>query len=91
MTFADTGSGISRDHLKHIFEPFFTTKEDYGTGLGLWVTNDIVKRHGGKLRVRSRPAQGTVFSVMLPEARGSRSCSEEDLDATSAHSGRGRS
>jgi signal transduction histidine kinase len=89
LSFADTGSGISRENLQHIFEPFFTTKEAFGTGLGLWVTNDIVRRHGGKLRVRSRAGQGTVFSVMLPLAGRPGPCEEEYLDATGTHIGRG--
>lgn len=65
LTMGDTGSGIASEYLKHIFEPFFTTKESVGTGLGLWVTSDIVKRHDGLIRVRSRSGRGTVFSVML--------------------------
>jgi signal transduction histidine kinase len=66
---ADNGSGIPRENLQRIFEPFFTTKKDIGTGLGLWVSNGIVRKHGGSIRVRSRVdglATGTVFSVFLP-------------------------
>jgi two-component system sensor kinase FixL len=69
MTVADNGSGISADHLPHLFEPFFTTKPT-GNGLGLWITSEIVKKHGGSIRVRSRNGggkrTGTVFSVFLP-------------------------
>lgn len=86
MTFADVGEGIPRENLNHIFEPFFTTKEAVGTGLGLWVTGDIVRRHKGKLRVRSRPGKGTVFSVMLPAASNQRN-SEEDVSFAGADSG----
>lgn len=67
ITVADTGEGIRHEHLDRIFEPFFTTKETIGTGLGLWVSNEIVRRHGGKIRVRSRGGRGTVFSILLPE------------------------
>jgi PAS domain S-box-containing protein len=69
ITIADTGSGIPAKHLENIFEPFFTTKKDTGTGLGLWVSRELVEKHGGTLRVRSRtsdPFCGTVFSIFLP-------------------------
>jgi len=70
ITVADTGSGIPRDHLRQVFEPFYTTKKDTGTGLGLWVSRGIVRKHGGSIRVRSRTegsATGTVFSIFLPQ------------------------
>ena len=66
---ADTGSGTAAPVLKRIFEPFFTTKGINGTGLGLWISQDIVTRHAGVLRARSsqRPSSsGTVFSLFLP-------------------------
>lgn len=66
LTFADTGVGIPQENLRHIFEPFFTTKQSVGTGLGLWVSSQIIERHGGSLRVRSRQNLGTVFSIFLP-------------------------
>ncbi|MDE1920248.1 MAG: GAF domain-containing protein [Candidatus Omnitrophica bacterium] len=65
----DTGKGIEEDHLKKIFEPFFTTKPvGKGTGLGLSVSYEIVKKHGGEIKVRSIIGQGTTFTVMLPAA-----------------------
>ena len=73
ITIADTGLGIPPEHLESIFEPFFTTKKDTGTGLGLWVSRELVAKHGGSLRVRSRvsePLCGTVFSIFLPEQGG---------------------
>lgn len=66
VTVADTGRGIPPDDLGRIFEPFFTTREEVGTGLGLWVSSEIVQRHRGRIRVKSRPDRGTVFCVYLP-------------------------
>lgn len=69
LTVADTGSGIPADLQKKIFEPFFTTKGMQGTGLGLWISHEIVDRHRGVLRVRSsqkQPVTGTVFQLFLP-------------------------
>ncbi len=70
VTIGDTGTGIRADDAPRIFEPFFTTKKDSGTGLGLWLSYSIVKKHGGSIRFRSRTAptsSGTVFMVFLPE------------------------
>jgi signal transduction histidine kinase len=70
VTIADNGSGIAPEHRTSIFEPFFTTKKDVGTGLGLWVAQEIVSKYGGRIRVRSSVApglSGTVFSIFLPE------------------------
>ena len=50
FTVADNGVGIARENLGHIFEPFFTTKKDVGTGLGLWVTRELVEKRGGSIR-----------------------------------------
>jgi signal transduction histidine kinase len=66
---ADTGSGISEIMLNSMFEPFVTTKGERGTGLGLWIVKGIVENHGGRLRVRSRVNQGTVFMIELPAVR----------------------
>jgi signal transduction histidine kinase len=69
IVIADTGSGISPRTLRQIFEPFFTTKGAAGTGLGLWVSSQIISRHKGRISVRSSqsPAhRGTVFSIFLP-------------------------
>jgi PAS domain S-box-containing protein len=69
LTVADSGEGMSKALMKRMFEPFFTTKGDSGTGLGLWVSKEIVDRHQGALRVRSSQREGrrgTVFTVFLP-------------------------
>jgi signal transduction histidine kinase len=70
VMFADNGHGIDSELRSRIFDPFFTTKGNFGTGLGLWVTKQIVEKHGGSIRMRSRcnaRQSGTVFSVTLPE------------------------
>ncbi len=56
ITIADTGSGMTEAVRQRIFEPFFTTKEMTGTGLGLWISSEIIAKHRGTVRVRSRPA-----------------------------------
>jgi two-component system NtrC family sensor kinase len=61
---SDTGIGIAEDDLTRIFEPFFSTGKK-GTGLGLWVTQDIVRQHGGRIEVNSEPGKGTTFSIIL--------------------------
>lgn len=68
LTLADTGTGIPASARHRLFQPFFTTKGSLGTGLGLWITKDIVHRHQGFLRFRSRTAKptGTVFWIWLP-------------------------
>ena len=69
LTIADNGTGMTPVTLRRLYEPFFTTKEATGTGLGLWVSHDIVNKHGGTLRVRSRTGHGisgTLFSVFIP-------------------------
>jgi signal transduction histidine kinase len=53
--------------MKHVFKPFFTTKER-GVGLGLAICQKIVRRHGGNIRVKSLPGQGTIFYIRLPAA-----------------------
>jgi PAS domain S-box-containing protein len=64
---ADDGYGIEAKHLKHIFDPFFTTKPTgEGTGLGLSVSYGIIKKHGGEIRVQSKPGEGSTFTVVLP-------------------------
>src|SRR6266567_1712876 len=71
VTIADGGCGIPPENLALIFDAFFTTKDDgTGTGLGLWVTSNILKKHHARLRLRSSVtpgASGTVFSIFLPD------------------------
>jgi signal transduction histidine kinase/HAMP domain-containing protein len=69
---ADTGTGMDADVRKHAFEAFFTTKDVTGTGLGLWVSQEIIVKHRGLVHLRSRSAgsgksSGTVFEVFIPD------------------------
>jgi signal transduction histidine kinase len=66
ITVADTGVGIEPEVLPRIFQPFFTSKKRRGLGLGLPICDRIVKSHGGKIRVDSRPGHGTTFEIRLP-------------------------
>jgi nitrogen fixation/metabolism regulation signal transduction histidine kinase len=65
LTFSDHGSGISAEDISKIFQPYFTTK-DVGIGLGLAITERIIKEHGGKIEVESTIGVGTTISVVLP-------------------------
>ena len=71
----DTGSGIAPEHIQRIYDPFFTTKtspregQARGTGLGLSVTYGIIQEHAGKIRVESRPGDGTTFTLDFPLSR----------------------
>ncbi len=63
----DTGTGISKEKCDHIFEPFYTTKPvGQGTGLGLSISYGIITNHGGTLKVKSKPGDGTTFTIRLP-------------------------
>src|SRR5579862_9760357 len=71
---ADTGSGIAQEHIHRIYDPFFTTKalregQPRGTGLGLSVSYGIIQEHSGKIRVESRPGEGTTFYLEFPLVR----------------------
>lgn len=69
VTVADSGYGIEFTKRSAVFEPFYTTKGSTGTGLGLWVTRQLVEKHGGHIRMRSRTGserRGTTFQVFLP-------------------------
>ena len=77
---ADTGAGMEPEVREHIFEAFFSTKEATGTGLGLWVSYEIILKHKGLVHVRSRAAasepkaapesHGTVFQIFIPDDPG---------------------
>lgn len=91
---ADTGPGIPPELRYRLFEPFFTTKEATGTGLGLWVSREIVTKHRGTIHVRTRSAgetpedsetsTGTVFQFFIPEAPALGAESSGDLGGTNS-------
>ena len=68
----DSGSGVAPEHVSQIFDPFFTTKKDVGTGLGLWVTREIVERHGGTIELlphgTGQDLGGAAFVLRFPRA-----------------------
>lgn len=70
VTVADTGPGMNEETLPHIFEPFFSTKGLTGTGLGLWISKEILTKHQGFIQVHTQQQQpqGTVFRLFLPLA-----------------------
>lgn len=70
---ADTGTGISPEHLPHVFDPYFTTKPK-GVGLGLANVHKFVEAHGGKMEVLSVPGKGTQFIIRLSPGGGGQSC-----------------
>jgi PAS domain S-box-containing protein len=70
LEISDTGTGMTDEVRQRCFEPFFSTKGDAGTGLGLASVYGIIQRHGGKIRIHSKPGQGSTFSIRLPVHTG---------------------
>ena len=66
ITVIDSGSGIDQEDLAKIFQPFFSAKKGKGIGLGLSISERIIKNHGGTLAVESMPGKGTTFRIHLP-------------------------
>jgi two-component system NtrC family sensor kinase len=80
VTIADTGSGIAEADQPHLFEPFFTTRPvGSGTGLGLHLAHNIMKKHGGRIEVESVEGSGTTFTIRIPVA-GPRSSNDPTDD-----------
>jgi len=65
VVFADTGTGMLPEILDNLFEPFHTTKAE-GLGLGLFISQNIVQQHGGRIDVQTRLGKGTTFTIWLP-------------------------
>jgi signal transduction histidine kinase len=68
VTLQDTGMGISSEDANYIFEPFYTTKTS-GSGLGLWITHNIIEDHHGHITIEGRPGEGTTVTVTFPAAK----------------------
>jgi signal transduction histidine kinase len=67
ISVTDNGNGIPQNIVDKIFQPFFTTKPTgQGTGLGLSLSYDIIKAHGGELKVETKEGEGTTFTIQLP-------------------------
>ena len=67
VNISDTGKGIPGEIMPKVFDPFFTTKgEGQGTGLGLWLSQGIIERHGGTIQIKSRENEGTTVIIDLP-------------------------
>lgn len=66
LTVRDSGAGMPDEVRTHIFEPLFTTKRSGGTGLGLTVVHQIIRRHGGDVFVESAPGEGSAFHLLFP-------------------------
>ena len=67
ISIRDDGPGIPEEQQKKVFDPFYTTKDPgKGTGLGLWVSYDILKKMGGRIGIESNMGEGTTFTVYLP-------------------------
>jgi len=69
VEFSDSGEGVPAEELPRLFEPFFTTKE-HGSGLGLFVSANIIEAHGGIITVESEKGEGTTFTILLPVSDG---------------------
>jgi signal transduction histidine kinase len=88
----DDGPGIAPDVIDRIFDPFFTTKPvGEGCGLGLGIAYQLVRKHDGDLQVRSRPGEGTRFSVRLPLRRAAQSSLEDPSPSSSTSASQGSS
>jgi signal transduction histidine kinase len=65
LSIADTGFGMAPDVVARVFEAFYTTKGVSGTGIGLWLSQEIIKKCGSRIHVKSSQGRGTVFSIYL--------------------------
>jgi len=79
LTVRDTGCGMPEEHVKQAFEPFFTTKAiGDGTGLGLFISHEIITAHGGSLAIESVVGKGTLIVIALPVCAEERAHREQD-------------
>lgn len=88
VSVSDTGKGMSEEVVEHIFDPFYTTKSSAGgTGLGLSIVYGLVSKHGGDIRVETRPNKGSCFTIYLPPCRsaGEQSVAGEEAPGAKGH------
>jgi len=90
VSFCDTGPGMDKATMQRIFDPLFSTKAR-GFGLGLTICQSVVEKHGGRIKVKSKPGAGSTFRVCIPIDRdGDRQAGERERQATRpAGAGRG--
>jgi len=70
VLFSDTGRGMSAEELRRLFDPFYSTKDaDKHMGLGLFISQEIVREHGGTIHAESEPGRGSTFTIVLPVER----------------------
>ncbi|MBF0231709.1 MAG: hypothetical protein HQK65_01550 [Desulfamplus sp.] len=71
ISITDNGQGMAYEVLKEIFTPFYTTKSEggRGTGLGLYISKQIIESHNGEIKVKSEPGEGTTFTILIPAIR----------------------
>ncbi len=70
ISISDNGVGMESETIQRAFDPFYTTKKDQGTGLGLYISSEIVKKHKGTIAVKSDPGKRTIFTLMFPKSIG---------------------
>jgi signal transduction histidine kinase len=80
LTIADTGTGVEADIIPRVFDPFFTTKGSKGTGLGLFVSYNIIQAHQGTLELLSPEGKGARLIITLPVASGAKLTPAPSLD-----------
>jgi len=66
----DTGPGIKPEHINKLFQVYFSTKGSAGTGMGLFLAQEVMKAHGGTIDIKSSYGKGTIFIVRLPAYQG---------------------
>jgi len=74
----DEGEGMSEETQRQLFRPFFSKKGDLGNGLGLYISNEIVERHGGRSTVASTLGMGTTMRISLPDVALEKPASDSD-------------
>ncbi|MFC1650411.1 ATP-binding protein, partial [Candidatus Latescibacterota bacterium] len=80
---SDTGIGMSNETKSNIFNPFYTTKEKYGTGLGMYVSKEMIKKLGGDIVVESKKSEGASFKIFLPVSKENNAIEQKSRECIS--------